>query len=266
MIAVERLELQAGPRVLMAPASFTVQSGEFIALLGRNGSGKTTLLRTLAGVRRYAYGSIRIAGRDLSTMGAPERAALISHLAGDDVFFDKLLVREVAAMGRYAHHRWWQWRRTQRDDEVVDAALEAAGMLTFASRAFDTLSSGERQRVWIALALAQESPLLLLDEPTSHLDIRSAQEILLLLKTLCGAGKTIVCALHDLNEAAQTAGKVLLLGSGKLLAFDTPHRVFAGRSAQEAYGVPLESFTSPSGALRVFPAQSGSVTIDRGFE
>jgi iron complex transport system ATP-binding protein len=253
MIVAHRVELHAGSRLLVEPASFIVERGHFVAVLGANGAGKTTLLRTLAGVRPYTSGSIHIAQRDLKNLSTVERASLIAHLTGDDVFVDKLTVRDVVATGRYSHHRWWQWRRTRSDDEAVEAALRDVQMATFADRTFDTLSSGERQRVWIALALAQEAPILLLDEPTSHLDIRAAQEILTLLRRLCNGGKTIVCALHDLNEAAQVADRVLLLGEQRLLAFDTPERVFSGSAVERAYRVPLRTVRDGDGMLRIFP-------------
>ncbi len=124
---------------------------------------------------------------------------------------------------------------------------------------FDTLSSGERQRVWIALALAQEAPVLLLDEPTSHLDVRVARDILHLLRAQVEIGKTVVCALHDLNEAAQFADRLLLLGCGELLAFAPPQDVLQCNLLERAYGISMEIVRSASGALRVFPsAHQGS--------
>ena len=126
-------------------------------------------------------------------------------------------------------------------------------MRGFEHRQFDTLSSGERQRVWIALSLAQEAPVLLLDEPTSHLDVRNAQEVLRLLRSLCASGRTVVCALHDLNEAAAFADKVLLIGDRRLLAYDTPERALSGSNTALAYGVRLQSVRLDDGTLRIFP-------------
>lgn len=253
MIVADRLELHAGDRVLIDGGSFIVEAGEFCAVLGPNGAGKSTLLRTLAGIRPIAGGTVHVGGRDLKNLTHAERAAAISHQTGDDVFFDKLSVLDVVAMGRYAHHAWWDWRREQRDETAIAQALDAVEMRGFEQRQFDTLSSGERQRVWIALALAQEAPVLLLDEPTSHLDVRSAQAVLRLLRSLCATGRTVVCALHDLNEAAAFADKVLLIGDGRLLACDTPGRVLSGANAARAYGVHLESITLKDGSVRIFP-------------
>ena len=125
-------------------------------------------------------------------------------------------------------------------------------MEPLADRLVSTLSSGERQRVWIALGLAQETPVLLLDEPTSHLDVRAAHEILALLRDLARAGKTIVCVLHDLNDAATYADRIALLGCGKLLALEAPDTVLASDLLERTYGVEMERVMLGDGRLRVF--------------
>lgn len=254
MIAAVDLTLRAGTRTLIGGASFEIMRGEFVAVLGANGAGKTTLLRTLAGVRAPEGGSVLVDGSDLRQLSAGERARRISHIASDDLFLDRLVVREVVAMGRYPHHRWWQWNEEQSDDAAVAHALRAVRMETFASRRFDTLSSGERQRIWIALALAQEAPLLLLDEPTSHLDVRVAREILHLLRAQVQTGKTVICALHDLNEAAEFADRLLLLGGADVLAFAPAERVLEPDLLERAYGIRMETLRAPSGTLHVFPS------------
>lgn len=258
MISARELTLRIGSRTLLYNASFDLRGGEFVAVLGPNGVGKTTLLRTLAGVRAPDGGSVMLQERGVQQYNAAERARLIAHSTGDDLFLDQLLVRDVVAMGRYPHHRWWQWHSERQDDEAIENALDAVHMRTFAQRRFDTLSSGERQRIWIALALAQEAPLLLLDEPTSHLDVRVAQEILHLLRAQVQSGKTVVCALHDINEAAQFADRVLLLGCAEMLAFDKPAAVLNSALLERAYGIRMETMRSPSGVVRVYPAHQDS--------
>jgi iron complex transport system ATP-binding protein len=254
MISARDLTLRVGSRTLLRNASFEVRPGEFAAVLGPNGVGKTTLLRTLAGVRAPDGGQITLRDRPLHTFAAGERARTIAHIAADEVFFDQLTVRDAVAMGRYPHHRWWQWSEDLTDDYAIVQALHDVRMESFADRRFDTLSSGERQRVWIAVALAQQAPLLLLDEPTSHLDVRVAHEILQLLRTQVQSGKTVICVLHDLNEAAEFADRLLLLGCAEVLAFAPPETVLDPRLLERAYGIPMERLRSPSGKLRVFPA------------
>lgn len=260
MIDAERLTLRVGERVLFRDASFRVRDGEFVAVLGANGAGKTTLLRTLAGVRAADGGSVRAGGRDICTLRPAERARLIAHIAADELFIDRLTVRDVVAMGRYAHHQWWQWREEDCDESAVREALSAVGMDAFAGRRFDTLSSGERQRIWIALALAQDARLLLLDEPTSHLDVRVAREILELLMRQAHSGRSVICVLHDVNEAVEFADRILLIGCGRVLAFDEPERAATPELLYEAYGVRMERLRTASGHFRVFAA---GATIDR---
>lgn len=254
MIEASGLRVDAGERVLLDGLTFSFSQGEFVAVLGPNGVGKSTLLRTLAGIRRAAAGSATLDGVSVERMAAHERARQIALVASDDLFIESLTVRDVASMGRYAHHAWWQWNARPSDDAAINAALAAVGASGLAERAFETLSSGERQRVWIALALAQEAPVLLLDEPTSHLDVRVAHEILALLRDQSRRGKTVVCVLHDVNEAAQFADRILLLGCGGMLAFDTPAAVFTSGAPRSAYGIAMETVRSASGHLRIFPA------------
>jgi len=188
MIAVRNLDLSVAGRTLLANMSFDIRNGEFVGMLGRNGVGKTTLLRTLAGLRPIESGSVALDSRNIAALSPADRSRKIAFVTSDDVFADRLTVREVVAAGRYPHHRWWQWTQEPHDAEAIARALTVVDLQQFAGREFTTLSSGERQRVWIALALAQEAPLLFLDEPTSHLDLRVAQQILKLLRDQVESG------------------------------------------------------------------------------
>jgi ABC-type cobalamin/Fe3+-siderophores transport system ATPase subunit len=147
----------------------------------------------------------------------------------------------------------------------LERALHSVRIEGFAERLFSTLSAGERQRVWIALGLAQATPILLLDEPTSHLDVRVAHEILGLLHSLTREGKSVVCALHDVNEAAAYADRIALLGGETLLAFASPSDVLAGALLERAYGIAMEQVRLPDGRLRVYArdAVSGSPAAGR---
>lgn len=252
MIALRGVTLEVGGRVLLEGIDARFEPGEFAAVLGPNGVGKTTLMRTIAGLHPAANGSVEIDGADVAHLRAAQRALRVAFVTSDEVLPDALRVRDVVAIGRFPHHRWWQWREDVLDGESVEAALEAVGIGRLADRLFSTLSSGERQRVWIALGLAQATPVLLLDEPTSHLDVRVAHEILGLLRDLARSGKTIACVLHDLNDAAAYADRILLLGGGRLLCAGSPDEVLGSDLLEKAYEVAIERVRLGDGRLRVF--------------
>ncbi|MBV8433458.1 MAG: ABC transporter ATP-binding protein [Candidatus Eremiobacteraeota bacterium] len=254
MIGLESVALDVGGRRLLDGIDGSIASGEFVAIVGPNGAGKTTLLRAIAGLHPPAAGRITVNGRDVSTMAPLRRALAIAMVTSDDVLFEALRVRDVAAIGRFPHHRWWQWRERPEDDDAVSSALHSLGLDAFAERFVWTLSTGERQRVWIAAGLAQATPVLLLDEPTSHLDLRVAHEILSLLRAQTRTGKTVACVMHDVNDAAAYADRIALLGDGRLAAFDVPDRVLASDVLEQTYGVAMQRLTLPDGTTRVFAA------------
>lgn len=252
MIALTHLALTAGKRTVLAGIDATFERGAFTAVLGANGAGKTTLLRGIAGLRAPAHGSIRIDGIDVHSLPATQRALRVAMIAADEVVLEGLTVREVVATGRFPHHRWWEWNERPHDREAVARALDDVDLVDFAGRPIETLSSGERQRAWIALGLAQETPVLLLDEPTSHLDVRAAHDVLRLLRGLCASGKTIVCVLHDVNEAAAFADRVALIGDGGIIAAGTCDAVLERTNLARAYGIAMERVSMPDGSVRLF--------------
>lgn len=253
MIHIEELTIAAGGRALVREIDARVATGELVAVLGPNGVGKTTFLRTISGLAEGASGRITIDGRPLAALSPAERARRIAYVTSDDVMSEALRVIDVVAIGRFPHHSWWQWSATERDERAVARALADVHMTTYANRLFTTLSSGERQRVWIAMGLAQETPVLLLDEPTSHLDVRVAHEILALLRTLAHQGRAVVCVLHDLNDAAAYADRLMLLGCERMLAFDTPESVMTPALIESAYGIAVERIDTAAGP-RIFAA------------
>jgi iron complex transport system ATP-binding protein len=263
MIELHDVALDVGGHPLLSGLSARIEASELVAVVGPNGVGKTTLLRALAGVHRRAGGALRVDGVAIDAMTASERARRIALVTSDDVLLDALAVRDVVAIGRFPHHRWWQWRSREDDDTAVTRALELVGMTDFAQRLFVSLSSGERQRVWIALGLAQETPILLLDEPTSHLDLRVAHEILVLLRELASSGKLVVCALHDINEAAAYADRIALLGNGTILAIEPPEALLNDARLDGVYGITMERIRLPSGGLRIYASDGHWASSER---
>lgn len=255
MIELRELTLAVPGRTLVREISATIDAGEFVAVLGPNGAGKTTLLRTMCGIAPIAQGAIALDGRPLQTLSNAQRARAIAFVTADDAMTGSLRVRDLVAIGRFPYHAWWQWQATERDENAIEHALDAVHMRGDAQRLFSTLSSGERQRVWIAMGLAQETPVLLLDEPTSHLDVRVAHEILALLRGLARSGRTVVCVLHDLNDAATYADRLMLLGCERMLACAPPAGVLVPALIERAYGVAVHRIDTPDGP-RVFAASS----------
>lgn len=252
MIELRDVALNVGGHLLLSRLSARIGAGELVAVIGPNGVGKTTLLCALAGVHRAVAGTMAVDGIAIDAMTALERARRIALVTADDVLLDALAVRDVVGIGRFPHHRWWQWRSREDDDAAVTQALDSVGMSDFAERLFASLSSGERQRVWIALGLAQETPIVLLDEPTSHLDLRAAHEILALLRGLASSGKVVVCALHDINEAAAYADRIALLGDGTMVAIEPPAVLLNDARLDSVYGIAMERIRLPSGGLRIY--------------
>jgi iron complex transport system ATP-binding protein len=253
VIALRGVAIAAGGRTLVEAIDARIGACEFTAVLGPNGVGKTTLLRAIRGLAPIAHGEIAIDGRPLAQLTGLERAQRIAFVTADETLTEALTVRDVVALGRFPHHRWWQWNETPHDGAAIERALADVGMNRYGDRLFGTLSSGERQRAWIAMGLAQATPVLMLDEPTSHLDVRVAHELLALLRRLAAGGRTIVCVLHDLNDAAAYADRLLLLGCERMLAYGRPEAVLTPQIIERAYGIAMQRIDTPHGP-RMLPA------------
>ena len=242
-LSLDNVGVDIGGRSLLRRIDFEAQSGELVAIVGANGAGKTTLLRAIAGLHP-STGGIEVDGSSLVGLAPRERARRIALVTGDDALLEGTTVRDAVAAGRYAHHPWWDWHESRADEAAIDNALSDVELDWAGARAMASLSSGERQRAWIALALAQETPLLLLDEPTSHLDIRYAIEVLELLRRVARRGQAVVVVLHALEEVIEYADRVAVLGEGTTLAFGRPREILGTEILERAYQVKLEVISS----------------------
>ena len=251
-LSLREVRIAAGGRTLLAGISFDALPGELVAVVGPNGAGKTTLLRTIAGIAPPADGEIRIDGVDVSRLRARARARAVALIGSDPDMPYGMTVNDVVATGRYAFRPWWDWSQGADDARAARAALAEVGLEAFAERDFETLSSGERRRAWLALALAQDARLVLLDEPTSHLDPRYALETICSIRGIARDAVTAVVVLHDLNEAAAMADRIAVLGDGSLLAFAPPSEALDPAILERAYGIRFERVTV-AGSPRVFP-------------
>ncbi|HVA38630.1 MAG TPA: ABC transporter ATP-binding protein [Candidatus Dormibacteraeota bacterium] len=252
MIEVRDVALAYGGRVFVSGITFSLRAGEVMALVGPNGVGKTTLLRAMAGLHAPAAGEITLDGRSLGELTPGVRAREIALVTADAPIVDGVSVREVVASGRLPYRPWWRWAALPDDDAAVREALARTELAELAERPYQALSSGERQRVWLALALAQRARTLLLDEPTSHLDVRHAFEALRLLRALAAEGRAAVVVLHDLNLAAAFADRIALLGAGRLLRCAGPEEALDEGLLRRAYGVRIDVQRRADGRVLAF--------------
>ena len=235
----------------LAPGfSLRVAAGEQVALLGANGAGKSTLVRALAGVLRPLEGRVLLAGQDVATLSARAVARQVAWVP-QEAAVPELTVREAVALGRYA----WRGRSERHggleDGEAVALALAATRLEALAHRRLPTLSGGERQRVALARALAQRPQVLLLDEPTAHLDLGHREA---LLDVVRATGLAVVAVLHDPSLAALYFPRLVLLANGRIEADGPPEKVLRDEHLRAAFGVSLPVATHPDGGvLQVLP-------------
>lgn len=232
--------------------TFQAAPGELLGIVGPNSAGKSTLLRLLSKVLAPQRGRILIQGREISALPRMALAQRVAVVPQEFHVAFPFRVAEVVLMGRYPHARGGGWE-SERDRAVAQAALEATGLTGLASRRIDELSGGERQLVSIARALAQEATILLLDEPTAHLDLRHQGIVLeiLLRHHREGQGTTILVS-HDLNLAAEHCDRLLLLARGRVRALGRPEEVITEAHLEPAYGCPVTVERHPvSGRPRV---------------
>ncbi len=240
-----------GERTVIHGLSLSIKGREIISIIGPNGSGKSTLLRILARNLKPRQGTVLLDGKDIKELNGKELARRLAilhqapHSSGD------LTVRDLVAYGRFPHQSWrWPSRaRTGPEDKsVVEWALEQTGLLPLALRSLNTLSGGERQRAWIAMALAQKPRILLLDEPTTYLDLYHQLEVLDLLARLNQEQDiAVVMALHDINYAARYSDTVAVLSQGSLYASGRPAEVITGEMLRAVFGVEADFWLDSNG-------------------
>ncbi|SNZ05220.1 iron complex transport system ATP-binding protein [Natronoarchaeum philippinense] len=235
-ISVEDLSISLGDVPVLSEVSLAVEPGELVGLVGPNGAGKTTLLRSISGVLAPDSGSVRVDGDavgGLSSRAASRRVAVVPQHAEVSFSFD---VREIVAMARHPHRSRFS-PAAEDDRRAVDAALERTGVTDLADRPIDEISGGERQRVLLARAVAQETPALLLDEPTASLDVNHQVETLELVRSLVADGTAALAAIHDLDLAARYCDRLALLADGEFVAVGTPEEVLTESAIDAAFDV-----------------------------
>lgn len=231
-----------------------IPAGKITSVVGPNGCGKSTLLRSMARLMKPRNGAVLLDGHDISELPTREVAKCLGILPQNPEAPEGLTVRELAAQGRYSHQSWLrQW--SKEDERMVEKALETTGVLELADRPLDTLSGGQRQRAWISMALAQNTETLLLDEPTTFLDMAHQIEVLQLLRRLNEEeGRTILMVLHDLNNASRYSDHIIALSRGKVFAAGPSREVMTPELFREVFHVEADIVTDPrTGIPLCFP-------------
>jgi iron complex transport system ATP-binding protein len=253
-LRAEGLTLGYGRRPIVHEVSLEVPSGQFCVIVGPNASGKSTLLRGLGRVMRPISGTVWLDDEDIFRIDSGEVARSLAVLPQMQQFDVDLVVEELVWRGRTPHQHLLR-AATVEDAHAVERALEAAGLLHLRDRPLRALSGGERQRAWLALALAQEPRVLLLDEPTTFLDLRHQIEVMEVLTRLNEGGMTVVAVLHDLGLASRYAHRVVALQTGRVVLDGTPEEVLRADALGEVFGLQLIALTDPrTGRPLPFPA------------
>lgn len=235
--------------------SLRVEEGGLAALLGPNGAGKSTLLRVITGRHRPSAGAVRLFGRDVARLGAAERAALVALAPQELTVPLPFTVEEVVAVGRTARRARWS-APAPEDRRAMAEAMRAMDVWDLRERPFDALSGGERQRAIVAMALAQEPRLLLLDEPTSHLDLSHRLEIFERIERRnAECGLTVLLTSHDINLAAEYCRRLFVLDRGRLAAAGTPEETLREPLLRDVYRCDLRVRREPDGAFSVRPVR-----------
>jgi iron complex transport system ATP-binding protein len=253
-LGLDGVSVTLGGARIVDRLSCAVEQGEWVALIGPNGAGKTTALRAVAGLVEYD-GDVRVLARDARTLARKELARQIALVPQVPVIPGDISVRAYVLLGRTPHLGYFG-SEGRTDLRAVDAALEQLDLVPFAERRLDTLSGGERQRATLARALAQDAPVLLLDEPTAALDMGRQQQVLEIVDRLrAQRGLTVLSTMHDLTLAGQYADRLLLIDGGCLVAAGTADEVLTRALITEHYGAEVEVLDAPGSGFVVVPVR-----------
>ncbi|GAA4126877.1 ABC transporter ATP-binding protein [Actinomadura keratinilytica] len=243
-LRAQDLTLRYGDRVVSTRLSMDVPDGAFTAVVGPNACGKSTLLRAFVRLLRPAEGSVRFDGRDVASYRSKALARTLGFLPQDPLAPDDVKVRQLVARGRFPHQgplAMW----SQRDEDAVAEAMRTAGVADLADRPVAELSGGQRQRAWVAMALAQDTEYLLLDEPTSFLDITHQYRLLALLARLRDEGRTVIAVLHDINQACRYADHLVAMRDGRIVAEGAPADIVDAALLREVFDLPCVVVPDP---------------------
>lgn len=243
-LGTDSITLQHSDHVIIEDLSVQFPEGKVTAIVGPNGCGKSTLLNGLSRVHHPSKGQIVLEGQDIHKLPAKQVAKKLALLPQETSAPDGITVRELIRFGRHPHQGFLkQW--SMDDKSAIEFALRAASLENLGDRLLDTLSGGQRQRAWIAMSIAQETPLLLLDEPTSALDLGHQIEVFDLIRELSKAGKTVIMVVHDLAMAARYSDHLIAMKEGQIVAQGVPKDVITQDILDHLYGIQCDLLEDP---------------------
>lgn len=242
-LSVQHVSVCIEGKNILDQVNFSVKAGEFVGIIGSNGAGKSTLLRSIRGLMPVIHGAIRINGQGISSMSDRQLARIMAYMQQDVNLDFGFTALDVVLAGRYPYLAWWQGEGA-REYEIAKKYMEFTGVLDLAAKSLQQISGGERQRILLAKVLAQETPLIMLDEPTASLDLVYQEEIFRYCRKVCDQGKTALIVAHDLKLAAKFCSRLLLLNHGNIVADGTPSEVITVKNLKKAYGLQAAVFNN----------------------
>ncbi len=251
MMKFSNLSIGYNKKIIMKLTDLVFEKGKFISVLGPNGAGKTTLLRTMARLLKPLKGSVFIENKPLQEFKRSELAKKLSVVLTNRVSMDLFSVFEFVALGRYSH-TGFLGKLNKKDKQIVFDALTMVHADSLIERKFDTLSDGEKQKVLLARALSQEPQLIILDEPTLHLDLKHRLEMMSILQKLCRQRKiTVIASLHDVDIASKVSDNVILVKNGRMAGFGTPEEILDSKNVADLYDLKGASFNPELGSIEI---------------
>ena len=245
MIKLERLSAGYSGKTVLENISLEIPAGKVTVIVGPNGCGKSTLLKALVGINPHSGGEILVDGQNIRNLSSQQIARKIAYLAQSKKVPDISALRMVLH-GRFPYLRYPR-RYSRQDMDIARAAMEKMGIAHLAEENLSALSGGTRQRVYIAMALAQDTPAILMDEPTTYLDVASQLQMMEQARDLADEGKAVVLVLHDLAMALQCADRMAVLSHGKLVQWGEPKEVYRSGCLDEVFGISVKRFATEDG-------------------
>ena len=253
LIEATQIKVCFAEKTILADLNLKIPAGKITAIIGPNGSGKSTLLKALTGLVKVKQGQVLFKNNPLQKISSKKLAQQMAFLPQSPLVPADLTVKDLVAYGRFPHRSWWQNNEVE-ESEIIEWSLGETEIEYLKDRLVSTLSGGERQRAWIAMALAQKPQLLMLDEPTTYLDIGHQLEVLNIIKKLNIEHKiSIVMVVHDLNQALQYADNIVVMAEGKIVASGSPQSVITKDLLKGIFGVEADEIINSLGYKNFLP-------------